>query len=102
MAVAALVTGCFVCRAMRWLLCWSAFSGFLLDGSQALSGGPRELRAATTRRELLVVPLALGATLPQLPAFAEEPESDLARAMREASEKKTVEPRSHGTPAPKR
>ena len=44
------------------------------------------------RRAVLAAPLAL-----LLPRDADaEPESDLQRAMREAAEKKVVEPRSHG------
>lgn len=52
-------------------------------------------KTSATRRDAL---LSLGVALAfaPRPAEADEPESDLARAMREAAEKKKVDPRTHG------
>ena len=61
----------------------------LVGCAAALAPHPQHL---APRRAVLAAPLAL-----LLPRIADaEPESDLQRAMREAAEKKVVEPRSHG------
>ena len=61
----------------------------LVGCAAALAPRPQHL---APRRAVLAAPLAL--LLP--PRADAEPESDLQRAMREAAEKKVVEPRSHG------
>ena len=61
----------------------------LVGCAAALAPHPQHL---APRRAVLAAPLAL-----LLPRIADaEPESALQRAMREAAEKKVVEPRSHG------
>mmetsp|Transcript_9691 Transcript_9691/g.28976 ORF Transcript_9691/g.28976 Transcript_9691/m.28976 type:complete len:123 (+) Transcript_9691:19-387(+) len=72
----------------------------LISSSAAVGALAPRAAPAVTRRALFGGVAATGAaTALATPANAEEPESDLARAMREAGEKKSqAEPRSHGAP----
>lgn len=68
----------------------------ILGGLASTTTALKPAVQASTRRDLLGAAAAV-ATVAVPPAFAADPpESDLARAMREAAGKKTAEPRTHG------